>query len=247
MSIVSHDLRNPLSTITMTSDLLLQVPATPEDQRRHLQTIGRAAAAMNRLIGDLLDAGQAENGHLAIDRRPVNPAPIASEACESMAPQAKENGLRLSCEVPDGLSHVDADAARLQQVLSNLLGNAIKFVPEGGSIHLSVAQREDVIVFSVLDDGPGIPPEDLPRVFDRHWRAKETAHLGAGLGLAICRAIVEAHGGTIWVESETGRGTAFHFTIPALPDEARAPEAARQVEDSETPADAKVHMVAGDF
>jgi signal transduction histidine kinase len=91
----------------------------------------------------------------------------------------------------------------------------VKFVDEGGSIRVAATSAAGEVQFSVIDNGPGIPPEDLPRVFDRHWRARETAHLGAGLGLAISKAIVEAHGGRIWAESEPGRGTGFHFTVPA--------------------------------
>ncbi|HEX6927385.1 MAG TPA: ATP-binding protein [Longimicrobiaceae bacterium] len=224
MSVVSHDLRNPLSTVMMTAELLLDGRTDPEEQRRHLQTIGRAAGSMNRLIRDLLDAGQLDQGSLAIERRPLEPGPLAEEACESMQPMAKDKGQRLTCEIEAQLPKVEGDAERMGQVLSNLLGNAIKFGQEGGSIHLRVASRREEIVFSIIDDGPGIAPEDLPRVFDRHWRGKETAHLGAGLGLAISKAIVEAHGGRIWVESEPGRGTAFHFTIPTLKPESE-PEA----------------------
>lgn len=246
MSVVSHDLRNPLSTIMMTSDLLLDVPADKEEQRRHLQTIGRAAASMNRLIRDLLDAGQVDSGSLAIDRKLLAPGPLAEEACESMSPMAAEKGQRLTCEVKHDLPDVEGDAERLGQVLSNLLGNAVKFVPEGGSIHLRVAQRDGEVLFSVFDDGPGIPSEDLPRIFDRHWRVKETAHLGAGLGLAISRAIVEAHGGTIWAESHPGRGTAFHFTVPATATESGGHEETGENEPSPAP-DRHLHLVPGDY
>jgi signal transduction histidine kinase len=246
MSIVSHDLRNPLSTITMTSDLLLDVECSPEEQRRHLQTMSRAAAAMNHLICDLLDAGQAESGRLAVNPHPVDPAPIATEACESMEPLAAEKDQRLRCEVPEKLALVAADSARLQQVLSNLLGNAVKFTPQGGQIVVRVTEREGAVLFSVLDDGPGIPAEDLSRVFDRHWRAKETAHLGAGLGLAISKAIVEAHGGTIWAESKPGEGATFSFTLPVLTSpEPGAPEGADEAH-GESMDGADVHLVARD-
>jgi signal transduction histidine kinase len=117
---------------------------------------------------------------------------------------------------------IEADAARVQQVLSNLLGNSVKFVGEGREIREKVATRDGAVLFSVEDTGPGIPREDLPRIFDRHWRAKQTAHLGAGLGLAISKAIVEAHGGEIWAESEPGRGTSFHFTVPVAEREAES-------------------------
>lgn len=214
VSIVSHDLRNPLSTIMMTSDLLLELPPSAEEQRRHFHAIGRAAASMNRLIRDLLDAGLAETGRLAIEPRMVAPARLARELCESMQPIAAEKNQRLSCETDPALGEITADPARLEQVLSNLLGNACKFVQRGGTIHLRVLREDGRVRFTVEDNGPGIPPEDLPHIFERHWRGKHNAHLGTGLGLSIARAIVEAHGGQIWVESDRGRGTAFHFTIP---------------------------------
>lgn len=214
VSIVSHDLRNPLSTIMMTSDLLLEVTPSVEEQRRHFHAIGRAAASMNRLIRDLLDAGLAETGRLAIERDVVAPDRLAVEVCETMLPIAAERNQRLSCDTDPALSEILADPARLEQVLSNLLGNAIKFVQQGGTIHLQVLREDGRVRFTVEDNGPGIPPEDLPHIFERHWRGKHNAHLGTGLGLSIARAIVEAHGGQIWVESDRGRGTAFHFTIP---------------------------------
>jgi signal transduction histidine kinase len=124
---------------------------------------------------------------------------------------------RLEYVVPDDLPFVMADPARIQQVLSNLLGNARKFAGTGGSIRIQVVRSGEGVTFAVFDNGPGISPEAIPRLFDRHWRARETAHLGAGLGLAIAKGIVEAHGGRIWVESEVGQGAAFYFVIPVAP------------------------------
>jgi signal transduction histidine kinase len=198
----------------MTADLLLQVPMGPEEQRHHLEVVQRSGAAMNRLIRDLLEVSRTDSDRLAMELVPVEPAAIVKEAWEAVRPLAADKKQRLACEIPRDLPLISADAARVQQVLSNLLGNAVKFVDEGGSIRVAATAAGGEVQFSVIDNGPGIPPEDLPRVFDRHWRARETAHLGAGLGLAISKAIVEAHGGRIWAESEPGRGTGFHFTVP---------------------------------
>ncbi|HEX6069392.1 MAG TPA: ATP-binding protein [Longimicrobiaceae bacterium] len=246
MSIVSHDLRNPLSTVMMTADLLVENPGSPDAQRRHLDTVRRAAAAMNRLIQDLLDVSQTESGSLSMDLRPVDPGEIAIEACEAMGPLAAEKGQRLACDVEAGLPLIEADAARIQQVLSNLLGNAVKFVGEGGEIRVNVGEREGAVLFSVDDTGPGIPREDLPRVFDRHWRAKQTAHLGAGLGLAISKAIVEAHGGEIWAESEPGRGTSFRFKVPVAERVSESERSGAERSSGTSPRDLGASLAVGD-
>jgi PAS domain S-box-containing protein len=217
LGVVSHDLRNPVGTIVTASELLLDIDLPPAAQRRHLEIIRRSGKAANRLIRDLLDVSQSDSGQLAMELRPTDPGDAVAEVCELMKPLAEEKGQRLTATAPDGLPALNADPVRLQQVLSNLIGNAIKFVPRGGAIEVRAAADENAVRFSVFDTGPGIPPEDLPHLFDRHWRARDTAHLGAGLGLAISKGIVEAHGGRIWVESEVGRGTAVHLTIPAAP------------------------------
>jgi signal transduction histidine kinase len=112
---------------------------------------------------------------------------------------------------------VEADRGRLLQVFSNLVGNAIKFTPSGGTVTLRAAPADGAVHFSISDDGPGMPPEHLAHVFDRFWRARKGERGGLGLGLAIARGIVEAHGGRIWAESREGEGSTFHFTVPALP------------------------------
>jgi PAS domain S-box-containing protein len=217
LQMVSHDLRNPISTIGMTSELLLEFSLDPQEQRKHLEIIRRTVNSMNRFIQDLLDVSQTESGQLAIETHSISPGALVKEACDLMRPLVEAESQRLEYVVPDDLPRVVADPSRIQQVLSNLLGNARKFAGAGGSIRLQVARSEEGVTFAVFDNGPGIPAEALPRLFDRHWRARETAHLGAGLGLAIAKGIVEAHGGRIWVESEVGEGTAFYFVIPVEP------------------------------
>lgn len=232
LGIVSHDLRNPLHTITMCTDMLLEQEFAEEERRKHLQTVARSARAMDRLIQDLLDVSRSESGRLSIDPRPEPPGEILAEACETMAAIAERRSIRLGCRYAEGLPPIRADRRRILQVLSNLIGNALKFTPEGGSVATSAAATPEGVVFTVTDDGPGIADDDLPRLFEPHWQAKDTAHLGAGLGLAIAKGIVEAHGGRIWVESRVGEGSSFHFTVPAA---ARQPAEAPPADDAREP------------
>jgi CheY-like chemotaxis protein len=133
---------------------------------------------------------------------------------------AAQASIAIHAKFDDGEADVLCDRVRIQQIFSNLIGNALKFTPPDGSIVVSLQVVDDEARFSVADTGPGMAPEQLPHVFDRFWRAPGTARSGTGLGLAIAKGLAEAHGGTIWVESKVGRGTTFHFTIPlALPQE----------------------------
>jgi signal transduction histidine kinase len=140
---------------------------------------------------------------------------VLDEALETCRVQASEKNQRLDCHVGLGSRLVYADRARLMQVFSNLLGNALKFTPEGGHIHVRAElEGEGAVRVSVADTGPGIPADDVPHLFDPFWQSKDGAALGTGLGLAIARGIVEAHGGTISVDSRPGEGSTFTFTLP---------------------------------
>lgn len=226
LGIVSHDLRNPLHTIMMCTEMLLDEEFSAEEGRRQLESVQRSARAMNRLIQDLLDVSRSESGRLAIDARSEEPAGILDEACDAMRALAESRSVRLECRAAEGLQPIHADRARLLQVLSNLVGNAIKFSTEGASVAMAVAPTEGAALFTVSDEGPGIDPADIPHLFEPHWQAKSTAHLGAGLGLAISKGIVEAHGGRVWVESAPGEGSRFHFTVPLAGTAPARPEAA---------------------
>ena len=217
LSVVAHDLRNPLSTI------LTQVWALkrhgPEPERRSLkpgEVIQRAAKRMNRLIQDLLDVALMEAGQLTIERARLSAGGLIVEAVEMQRPLASSSSLELRVEVDPEVPEVWGDRDRLLQVFDNLIGNAIKFTKTGGRITVGAAARDDEVVFWVADTGCGIASENLPRVFDRFWQATRAGRQGAGLGLAITKGIVEAHGGHIWVESEAGRGTTFFFAIPRI-------------------------------
>jgi PAS domain S-box-containing protein len=218
LRIVSHDLKNPLHTIGMATELLA-MPLPEEQRAAQLGIIRRTVARANRMVLDLLDAARIQSGQaIAVEPVPLEVRPLLAEAMEAFRLQAEERRQTLACEVADGLAPVLADPDRILQVLSNLLGNAVKFTPEGGRIGVRAEPEGDGEVgFSVSDTGPGIPAELLPRLFEPFSQAKDTASLGSGLGLSIARGIVEAHGGRISVQSEPGAGTTFRFTLPAAP------------------------------
>jgi signal transduction histidine kinase/DNA-binding NarL/FixJ family response regulator len=212
LAVVSHDLRNPLNVIATSASLILEIPLAEEKKRAQLEVIRRTTDRMNRLIQDLLDVTGIEAGKLSIKPEPLEVDHTLEEACEMMAPLAAERGLELVSR-PSGLGQaVRADRERLLQVFSNLLGNAIRFTPHGGTVVIGAEQGDGSVVFFVEDTGPGIPTDDLPHLFDRFWKGKNSP--GSGLGLPIAKGIVEVHGGTIAVESALGRGTRIHFTIP---------------------------------
>jgi signal transduction histidine kinase/DNA-binding NarL/FixJ family response regulator len=214
LGFVTHDLRNPLSAIQMLAELLSEPELSADDRLRHVDRIVRSAEQMDRLIQDLLDVSAAESGRLTLSPAPLEPAGFAREAAEMLGPVARARGVDLRVDVPEGLSVVEADPDRLLRVVANLLENAMKHTPPGGEVTLSADSDADGVRFAVTDRGPGIATEHLERVFDRFWQASRTRRGGAGLGLAISRGIVEAHGGRIWVESEPGAGSTFYFTLP---------------------------------
>jgi len=216
LAIVAHDLRNPVHTILGAAGVVEIIPAG-QAHDRHVQMIQRAARRMERLISDLLDVASIESGTLSVRKAPVDLTQIVSEVVELMQGQARERSINVSSEVEPGVPVVMGDHDRLMQVLSNLLGNAIKFTPEGGNIRVRVARKDDQVVVSVADSGIGISPKDLPHVFDRFWRADGSSAKGAGLGLSIASGIVEAHSGKIWAESKLGAGTTMTFALPVTP------------------------------
>jgi PAS domain S-box-containing protein len=215
LAVVAHDLRNPLNTVTMAISLMLEnTPVERTQERRQVEIVRRAADRMNRMIQDLLDVKRMESGRLAIDLQPEEVDVIINDMIEMLRPLAVGSSIVLESSVPEGLPPVLADSARIQQVLSNLVGNAVKFTPRDGRITVCAEQIEGEIRFGVIDTGPGIPPEQVPHIFGQFWQASPSDRRGIGLGLAIAKGIVEAHKGRIWVESQVGLGSTFYFTLP---------------------------------
>ncbi|HEU4643109.1 MAG TPA: ATP-binding protein [Gemmatimonadaceae bacterium] len=218
---VSHDLRNPLGAISMCATVLGAAPITPPARVRELaDVIGEAVEGMYRLIGDLVDAASLEAGRLSLERRPEDLMTLVARAMEMLRGAARDGEVEMVIELPERLPPVLADAQRVLQVLWNLLGNAVKFTPAGGRVTTRAAVDGGFVRVAVTDTGVGIPAEDLPRIFHRFWtRPRKGSAPSTGLGLAIARALVEAHGGRVWVESAVGRGSTFHFTLPVAAPE----------------------------
>ena len=181
--------------------------------QKHVRIISRSAAGMDRLIGDLIDYARVQAGKLSIERQMVDAASLVHDSVEMLRPRAEEKKLRLEVHAAEGLT-VSSDRDRVLQVLANLVGNAIKFTPEGGAVSVRVTRVNGDAQFEVSDTGPGIPEAQLTHIWQRFWQGKRRAGAGMGLGLSIARGLVEAHGGRIWAESTVGVGSTFYFTLP---------------------------------
>jgi signal transduction histidine kinase len=216
LAAVSHDLKNPLNTILMATTLLASANPNeePAARKKVVEVIERSVHRMNRLLGDLLDIASIEAGHVAVETQRYQVSPLISEVVELHSDAASQKQLKLQEVLPAEALEVKCDRGRVFQVLGNLIGNAIKFTPKGGSIKVAAEARGEATLFSVADSGPGIAPDEVSHVFDRFWQARKTARLGTGLGLTIAKALVEAQSGRIWAESTLGRGATFFFTIP---------------------------------
>jgi signal transduction histidine kinase len=223
LGVVAHDLRNPLSLIVTTTELLEEEDLEAGQRRKVLEIAKRAGKQMNRLIGDLLDTVQIESGRLTLVLEKVDVATLFDHLVDTFAPLAARRRISLVASPPaDGVS-VRADEFRLSQVMGNLLGNAIKFTPEGGTVTFRARRDGGEVVFEVSDTGPGIPAEQLSHLFEQFWQARKNDKRGVGLGLSIVKGIVDAHGGRIWVTSAPGEGSTFSFAIPAGDDTSAPP------------------------
>ncbi len=217
LAIVSHDLRNPVNAIVMLTGAVLGRDfddARPLMDRDDVEAIRGAARQADGLIQDLQDVSRISTSRLRIERRPVLLTELVKESADMFEPVMEDAVLRFIRRIDDDLPPVQADRQRLQQVLSNLLGNAVRFTPHGGEIVLMAACHDDHVRISVRDTGPGVSANDVPRLFERFWQAPRLLRAGSGLGLFIAKGIVEAHGGEIGVESEVGKGSEFWFTVP---------------------------------
>lgn len=233
LAIVSHDLRNPLSSISLAAQVLSHAGNSDIDSvHDYAQRILRSAGQMEMLIGDLLDFAKIQSGTFSIERFREKPAEVILPIVQNFRTLAEAGRLRLEAEVPPDLPEIACDCNRVAQVLSNLLGNAVKFTPPGGSIRVSAEEAGGEILVSVSDTGPGIPEDQLTKVFDMYWQAAATRKLGSGLGLAIAKGIVEANGGKIWAESEPGQGARFFFTVPPATAETKTRDSAKKEKSS---------------
>jgi PAS domain S-box-containing protein len=224
ISTVSHELRTPMTSIKGYTDLLFMGVAGPltEQQKRFLTIIKNNADRLANLVSDVLDISRIESGRVRLNLQAVSLKEVMDEITLAFEHRIREKGLNYTVDIPDDLPPLRADKDRLAQILTNLVGNACQYTPEGGSVLVTARAIGDMVQIDVKDTGIGIAPEDLPRIFDRFFRAdhpmiRDTA--GTGLGLSITKAFVEMHGGRIWVQSELGKGSTFSFTIPIAVEE----------------------------
>lgn len=212
---MAHDLLNPIGVISTTGQLLESEKISNEaDLKPLIGGILRSTSSMQKMISDLLDFGKIQSGTLKVERASVPVLVIVASALEPMAIRAKEKKQQLNVEIQEDTPNIFCDQGRIIQILWNLIGNAIKFTPNEGAININAFTDSKTVHFIVTDSGPGLEEEELKKVFDSFWQSGKSSKLSAGLGLAISKGLVDAHGGKIWVESEKGQGCKFHFTIP---------------------------------
>ena len=216
LGVVAHDLRNPLGVVSSAVQMLAELDLAPREREKLLGAGKRAVIQMNRLIGDLLDVMRIDAGRLSLEMEDLSVSTVISLAEENVRYVASGRDIVVDVEHGGEPLSVRGDRGRLVQVLGNLLGNAIKFSPVGGRVCLSARRDGESAVFEIADHGPGISQADQQHLFDRYWQARSSDRRGVGLGLAIAKGIVEAHGGRLWVESEVGRGSRFCFAIPTV-------------------------------
>jgi two-component system phosphate regulon sensor histidine kinase PhoR len=213
---LSHELRTPITSLKALTETLrdgaIEQPSVAKD---FLDKMNAEVDRLAQMVQEMGDLSRIESGEAPLQRRPVNIADVVVRAVERLKMQSERAGLRPETRIASGLPQVSADEGRVEQALLNLIHNAIKFTPPGGRIDVTARVDGNNLLVSVSDTGVGISPDDLPRVFERFYKAdRARAGGGTGLGLAIAKHIVEAHGGRIWAESVEGKGSTFSFTLP---------------------------------
>jgi two-component system phosphate regulon sensor histidine kinase PhoR len=215
VSNLSHELRTPLASLKALVETLRDgALEDPKAAGRFLNSVETEVDALTQMVQELLDLSRVESGQVPLNLVPADVRDVLSRPSERLRPQAERAGLTLSVELPPDLPRVLADVERMQQVVINLLHNAIKFTPPGGRVAISAETAGDEMIMSVRDTGVGIAAENLDRIFERFYKAdRARSGGGTGLGLAIAKHIVQAHGGRIWAESAEGKGSVFRFTL----------------------------------
>ena len=213
---IAHDLRTPLSLIVGHAEAIEDgiLPASAET----IHVIHDEAKRLNHLIEDLRTLSLADTGELTIVKQSVNPKDLLNRAGMAHSPAAREKNIQLTINADTSIPTVDLDPNRISQVLDNLISNAIRYTPENGHVSLGLAQEKDMVKFSIQDSGPGIKNEDLKHIFERFYRADKArtrSEGGSGLGLAIAKSLIQQHQGEIWVTSQIGEGSTFHFSLPS--------------------------------
>jgi two-component system sensor histidine kinase BarA len=234
LATVSHELRTPLTSVIGYSEMLLEgiAGALNDEQREYVRTVMEKGDQLLQLITGILDISRMEAGEMKIDKQPFDLDEVVSVALSTIAPHARRKKLVMACTVPEALPLVYGDRDKIRQVLLNLLGNSVKFTPEGGRVEvaaqlaplLPAADSVRAVKISVHDSGIGVPPEHQKRVFDPFFQVDNSStreYGGTGLGLSIVKRLVEAHGGVVWVDSDSSKGSTFSFTIPLAPGPAK--------------------------
>ncbi|PWU18322.1 MAG: hypothetical protein C5B49_07355 [Bdellovibrio sp.] len=235
LAMTTHDLKNPVAAIRLSTHLMARAESlTAAEIQEFCGRIDRSATQMQILISDLVDLSRLQKGTFSVDPSSHPLAALMETTLEPLKLQAQARGQVLTLDVPDDLGPVLCDTNRLGHAISNIVGNAIKFAPCGGFIEIKAenANQDAVgavgaVLISVRDNGPGIPADQLQRVFDQYWQLPSASNMGSGLGLFIAKGIVESHGGKIWAESIVGQGSTFFFTIPRAKEDPKSSVAAR--------------------
>lgn len=233
VSNLSHELRTPLTTIKSYVSYMLEgkMGALEEKLRNGLTFVNRSADRLIRLIDDLLDISRIETRLIEFEMKPFSLAEIIDNGVKELILLVEERHQTLRRQLPDDLPLIEGDQDRVTQVVINLLSNAIKYTPEGGSIVIQAEEEDEQVHVKVSDNGVGIPPSALSKIFERFYQADPALSRkvggGSGLGLTISKEIIEGHGGKIWAESEDGQGSTFHFTLPKEGNRGPSPRASR--------------------
>ena len=218
-AMMAHDLRSPLINVMAVSEMISDGLFGPvnDEQKKWLGRVVESGRQLVDLVGDFLDVSKLEAGHIDLALEDVDLEKFLNAALDNYHLLAQEKKIALRGSIDSSLRPIQADRRRLDQVLNNLLSNALKFTPAGGEIELGAIQKETEVKVWVRDTGIGIAPDEIGQIFEKYKQTtsgKTSEHKGTGLGLVICKMIIEAHGGRVWVESEDGKGTTLNFTLP---------------------------------